>query len=97
MPRSSLSGIWSGARRVALLNDYSRPDAKQDVGQGSGQLVRGHDGLSLIAAEPVPAHECTEVEAAARRNILNAYPENVLMGPLAPGAKPSFADAGPDG
>lgn len=83
----------SGGRRIALLNDYSRPDARQDVGQGSGQLMRGRDGFGLIAPEPVPVGDCTEVEAAARRQILNAYPENVLMGPLAPGAVPSFADA----
>lgn len=83
----------SGERRFALLNDYTPTCARQSLGEGSGQLVRGVDRFGNFAAEPVPTGSCTSESILARRRILRSYPENPLMGPLAPGARSGFADA----
>jgi hypothetical protein len=61
------------------------------VGQGSGQLVRGRDVFRHFAHEPAPSRDF-EANVLARRRILTAYPENILMGPLAPGVRPDFPD-----
>jgi len=78
-------------RRIAVLHDYTAPRARQSLGKGSGQLVRGTDRFGHFGAEPVPGPDF-EANAAARRRVLNAYPENILMGPLEPGAAPDFPD-----
>ena len=82
----------SPGRRIGLINDYTPPFARQSTGMGSGQLVRGTDRWSHFADEPVPVGACTGEDVLARRRILNAYPENVLMGPLGPDGVISFAD-----
>ena len=82
----------SSGRRIGLINDYTPPSARQSTGMGSGQLVRGTDRWGHFAAEPVPVGACTGEDVLARRRILNAYPENVLMGPLGPDGVISFAD-----
>ena len=82
----------SPGRRIGLVNDYTPPFARQSTGMGSGQLVRGTDRWGHFGAEPVPAGACTGEDVLARRRILNAYPENVLMGPLGPDGVVSFAD-----
>ena len=82
----------SSGRRIGLINDYTPPAARQSRGMGSGQLVRGADRWGHFAAEPVPAGACAGEDVLARRRILNAYPENVLMGPLGPDGVASFAD-----
>ena len=82
----------SPGRRIGLINDYTPPFARQSTGVGSGQLVRGTDRWGHFAAEPVPVGACTGENVLARRRILNAYPENVLMGPLGPDGVVSFAD-----
>ncbi len=79
------------ARRVAVLHDYTQAAARQSRGKGSGQLVMGEDRHGHIGREPVPGPDF-EVNAASRRRILSAYPENILMGPLEPGQKPDFTD-----
>jgi hypothetical protein len=81
----------SGERRFAVLHDYTAAAAKQAVGRGSGQLVLGRDRHGHFAPEPVPGPDF-EANAAMRRRILSRYPENILMGPLAPGEKPDFPD-----
>jgi hypothetical protein len=55
--------------------------------------VRGEDRWQHCAPEPVPAGECTHENALMRRRILRTYPENPLMGPLAPGEAVDFPDA----
>ena len=82
----------SSQRRIGLINDYTPPSARQSTGMGSGQLMRGVDRWSHFGPEPVPAGTCTARDVLARRRILNAYPENVLMGPLGPDGVVSFAD-----
>ena len=82
----------SSERRVGLINDYTPPAARQSTGMGSGQIVRGADRWGNFGAEPVPVGACTREDVVARRRILNAYPENVLMGPLGPDGVVSFAD-----
>ena len=82
----------SSERRMGLINDYTPPSARQPSGIGSGQLVRGVDRWGHFGAEPIPSGLCTEADATARRRILTAYPENVLMGPLGPDGVISFAD-----
>ena len=82
----------SPGRRIGLINDYTPPCARQSTGMGSGQLVRGTDRWGHFAAEPVPVGACTGEDVLARRRILNACPENVLMGPLGPDGVISFAD-----
>ena len=82
----------SRGRRIGLINDYAPPHARQSTGMGSGQLVRGVDRWGHFGAEPVPIGGCTGENVLARRRILNAYPENVLMGPLGPDGVISFAD-----
>ena len=79
-------------RRFALVNDYSPATAQQSVGTGSGQLVRGSNSRKLWGEEPKPQGSFTPDNIMGRRMILNTYPENVLMGPLAKGQQPSFAD-----
>lgn len=81
------------ARRIAVLTDYTAAQAKQSVGRGSGQLLRGVDTWGHIAPEPVPLGSCTPASALARRRILRAFPENPLMGPLEPGQAARFMDA----
>ncbi len=78
-------------RRVAVLHDYTAAAARQSRGKGSGQLVMGEDRYGHMGREPVPGPDF-EVNAASRRRILSAYPENILMGPLEPGEKPDFTD-----
>ena len=82
----------SSGRRIGLINDYTPPFARQSSGKGSGQLVRGIDHWGHFGAEPIPAGACTREDVLARRRILNAYPENVLLGPLGPDGVISFAD-----
>lgn len=82
----------SKGRRIAVLTDYTAAQAKQSVGQGSGQLLRGVDTWGHIAPEPVPLGACTPASALARRRILRAFPENPLMGPLQPGQAVQFLD-----
>ena len=82
----------SGHRRFALINDYTPAVARQNVGKGSGQLVRGEDRFGSWGREPVPQGDCIEQDVLARRRVLCTYPENVLMGPLEQGDSPSFAD-----
>lgn len=81
----------SRSRRFAVLHDYTPAAAKQSLGRGSGQLVRGQDRFGYVAPEPVPGPDFA-ANAAMRRRILNAYPENILMGPLGPGQRPDFPD-----
>lgn len=80
-------------RRIAVLTDYTAAHARQSAGRGSGQLLRGVDEWGHIAPEPVPAGACTPSAVLERRDILRRYPENPLMGPLAPGEIPEFPDA----
>jgi hypothetical protein len=79
-------------RRIAVLTDYTAAHARQSIGRGSGQLLRGVDEWGHIAPEPVPVGSCTPSSVRARRNILRRFPENPLMGPLAPGESPEFPD-----
>ena len=81
----------SPRRRVAVLHDYTPAAAQQSRGRGSGQLVMGTDRFGHFAPEPIPGPDF-EANAAMRRRVLNAYPENILMGPLEPGAHPDFPD-----
>jgi ectoine hydroxylase-related dioxygenase (phytanoyl-CoA dioxygenase family) len=81
----------SAARRFAILHDYTATAARQSVGRGAGQLVRGRDAFGHFAHEPAPTGSF-EADAAMRREWLTRYPENILMGPLAPGATPTFPD-----
>jgi len=83
----------SADRRIAILTDYTAAEARQSVGRGSGQLVRGEDRWRHFAPEPVPAGDCTRDNVLMRRRILQTYPENPLMGPLAPGDGIDFPDA----
>ncbi|MBL8705402.1 MAG: phytanoyl-CoA dioxygenase family protein [Rhodospirillales bacterium] len=82
----------STARRFAVLHDYTPAAARQTIGKGSGQLVRGQDRFGHFAPEPVPGPDF-RTNAAMRRRVLKAYPENILMGPLEPGQAPEFPDA----
>ena len=79
-------------RRFALVNDYTPAAAQQSVGTGSGQLVRGLNSRKLWGEEPKPQGSFSENNIIGRREILNSYPENVLMGPLLEKQHPSFAD-----
>ena len=79
-------------RRFALVNDYTPAAAQQSVGTGSGQLVRGLNSRKLWGEEPTPQGSFSENNIIGRREILNSYPENVLMGPLSEEQQPSFAD-----
>jgi hypothetical protein len=83
----------SDRRRIAILYDYTAAHARQSVGRGSGQLVRGEDHWQHFGHEPFPERGFTRANAATRRAILRAYPENPLMGPLEPGTAPRFPDA----
>ncbi|HEX9770081.1 MAG TPA: phytanoyl-CoA dioxygenase family protein [Kiloniellales bacterium] len=82
----------SRRRRIAILTDYTAAHARQSRGQGSGQLVRGADSWGYTAKEPIPVGSCTEANILMRRRILATYPENPLMGPLAPGEAARFPD-----
>ena len=79
-------------RRFALVNDYTSAAAQQSVSTGSGQLVRGLNSRKLWGEEPKPQGSFSENNIIGRREILNSYPENVLMGPLSEEQQPSFAD-----
>jgi non-haem Fe2+, alpha-ketoglutarate-dependent halogenase len=81
----------SASARFAILHDYTPAAARQSVGRGSGQLVRGRDRFGHFAPEPVPSADF-EANVRMRRRILSEYPENILMGPLEPGAMPDFPD-----
>lgn len=87
----------SRRRRIAILTDYTAAHARQSRGRGSGQLPRGVDAWGYTAKEPVPVGSCTDADVIRRREILNRYPENPLMGPLTPGETARFPDrpAGP--
>jgi hypothetical protein len=82
----------SRRRRIAILTDYTAAHARQSQGRGSGQLVRGVDAWEHIAPEPAPAGSCTAPSVVLRRKVLNTYPENPLMGSLAPGETARFPD-----
>lgn len=82
----------SAARRMALLYDFTPANARQHVGRGSGQLVRGTDRWNHFAPEPAPEPGLTEANVLARRHILSTYDENVLMGPRLPGETVTFPD-----
>jgi ectoine hydroxylase-related dioxygenase (phytanoyl-CoA dioxygenase family) len=82
----------SRQRRIAILTDYTAAHARQSQGRGSGQLLRGADAWGHTAGEPVPAGSSIDANAAMRRKVLSAYPENPLMGPLAPGEAARFPD-----
>jgi len=82
----------SQERRIAILTDYTAAHARQSRGRGSGQLLRGVDAWGHTAKEPVPAGSCTKADVIRRRSILRRYPENPLMGPLAPGEAARFPD-----
>jgi non-heme Fe2+,alpha-ketoglutarate-dependent halogenase len=84
----------SAAARFAILHDYTPVAARQSVGRGSGQLVRGSDAFGHFAHEPAPSSDF-EANVRMRRRILTEYPENILMGPLEPGATPDFPDRRP--
>ena len=81
----------SAAARFAVLHDFTPTAARQSVGRGSGQLVRGRDAFGHFAHEPAPSADF-EAKVRTRRRILSEYPENILMGPLEPGATPDFPD-----
>lgn len=83
----------SDDRRIALLTDYTAAHARQSVGRGSGQLVRGVDRWGHFGGEPIAVGNCTRKNVLMRRRILRRYPENPLMGPLASGDVPDFPDA----
>jgi hypothetical protein len=83
----------SSDRRIAILTDYTAAHARQSVGRGSGQLVRGEDRWCHFAPEPAPVGDCTRDNVLMRRRILQTYPENPLMGALAPGEAIDFPDA----
>lgn len=82
----------SQGRRMALLYDYTPAAARQNVGRGSGQLVRGVDRWNHFGHEPVPEPGLTEGNVLRRREILSTYHENVLMGPRLPGETVTFPD-----
>jgi ectoine hydroxylase-related dioxygenase (phytanoyl-CoA dioxygenase family) len=81
----------SGKRRVAVLHDFTAAAARQSVGRGAGQVVRGSDRFGHFAHEPPPSGDF-EANVRMRRAWLTDYPENILMGPLGPGAQPDFPD-----
>jgi len=83
----------SGRPRFGVINDYTPAGARQSVGTGSGQLVRGHNRGGGFATEKMPVGAFTEDNILSRRSTLMRYPENVLMGPLLTGETPTFADA----
>ena len=78
-------------RRFAVLHDFTATGARQSIGKGAGQLVRGRDTFGHFGHEPAPTRSFEE-NVRTRRAWLTAYPENILMGPLAPGAVPEFPD-----
>jgi non-haem Fe2+, alpha-ketoglutarate-dependent halogenase len=84
----------SATVRYAILHDYTPTAGRQSVGRGSGQLVRGQDAFGHFAHEPAPSPDF-EANVRMRRRILTEYPENILMGPLEPGATPDFPDRAP--
>ncbi|MFI5023254.1 MAG: phytanoyl-CoA dioxygenase family protein [Alphaproteobacteria bacterium] len=83
----------SADRRIAILYDYTAAHARQSVGRGSGQLVRGRDDWHHFGHEPFPGPDFTPETAAIRRRVLSTYPENPLMGPREPGIPLRFPDA----
>jgi len=83
----------SRARRIAILYDYTAAHARQSVGRGSGQLLRGVDRWHHFGHEPLPGPDFTPELAAQRRRILRTYPENPLMGPREDGVPIRFPDA----
>lgn len=83
----------SSERRIAILTDYTAPHARQSVGRGSGQLVRGVDRWGNFGCESIPIGNCTRRNVLMRRRILKRYPENPLMGPRSLGESLDFPDA----
>lgn len=83
----------SNGRRIAILTDYTAAHARQAVGRGSGQLVRGADRWGHFGGEPITIGNCTRKNLLMRRRILRRYPQNPLMGPLGPGDLIDFPDA----
>ncbi|MGD9742382.1 MAG: phytanoyl-CoA dioxygenase family protein [Parvibaculaceae bacterium] len=82
----------SGRLRSALLFDYTPARARQSVGTGSGQLLKGRD-LGNFGLEPFPGGDCRPEDAAARRAVFRRYPDNPLLGPHGPGEPVYFPDA----
>jgi hypothetical protein len=82
----------AAGRRIAILTDYTAASARQSVGRGSGQLVRGSDRWCHFGHETVPVGSCAPESVLARRKILRTYPENPLMGPLGPDGVIEFPD-----
>ncbi|PWR20912.1 phytanoyl-CoA dioxygenase family protein [Zavarzinia compransoris] len=82
----------SAMRRVAILYDFTPAAGRQNIGTGSGQLVRGSDPHGHWGHEPVPEAGLTEANVLNRRRILSTYHENVLMGPRLPGETVTFPD-----
>lgn len=82
----------SAMRRVAILYDFTPAAGRQNIGKGSGQVVRGSDPYGYWGHEPVPEAGLTETNVLNRRHILSTYHENVLMGPRLPGESVTFPD-----
>jgi ectoine hydroxylase-related dioxygenase (phytanoyl-CoA dioxygenase family) len=80
-------------RRVAILYDYTAAHARQHLGKGSGQILRGEDRWNHFGHESMPEPGFTVANAAMRRQILRTYPENPLMGPREQGVPVRFPDA----
>jgi hypothetical protein len=78
--------------RSAMLFDYTPSAARQKLGMGSGQLLKGRD-LGNYGLEPFPGGDCRPEDAAARRAVFNRYPDNPLLGPHGPGEPVYFPDA----
>lgn len=68
-----------------MLFDCTAAHARQAIGLGSGQLLRGRDPWGHFGHEPVPQGKCLPQDAAARRDILPCFPENPLVCPRQPG------------
>lgn len=82
----------SDDRRVAILYDFTPAAGRQNVGMGSGQLVRGRDLHGFWGHEPAPEPGLTDANVLARRRTLRTYHENVLLGPRLPGETVTFPD-----
>jgi len=83
----------SPARRIAILTDYTAAHARQSIGRGSGQLVRGIDRWGRFEPEPIPTGTCTRRSVLMRRRMLTDYPENPLLGPRETDGPVEFPDA----
>lgn len=81
----------SQSLRSAMLFDYTPAAARQKIGMGSGQLLKGRDHGSH-GLEPIPGGDCRPEDAAARRAIFQRYPDCPLLGPHGPGEPVYFPD-----